>query len=254
MNWLSQTRGVEDADPESKLSQNSSNERPGKFPDLSEFMTIDKGYQLKYLPGTQAPVDPGHIIYIKDTSGEDTRINDRVMLVLFHNQPFSYTCLSFCCHSDFSGETLHNSHALVCTDQGQQAALQPAQAQQSNASLPCLEINLRHNTPPFSLQPDIYLNLREHWNVEQEVQLVVLGRVERNSYKKLVPEIERLFCRSLVGADIARDSGNPPVSNGQESAGPERKNSSRKDKVYVATRKRRHSTSYWPISNSFQRS
>jgi hypothetical protein len=99
------------------------------------------------------------------------------MLVLFHSQPFSYTCLSFCCHSDFSGETLHNSHALVCTDQDQQTALQPAQAQQPDTSLPRLEINLRHNATPFSLQPDIYLNLREHWNIEQEVQLVILKEI-----------------------------------------------------------------------------
>ena len=268
MNWITPPRGAGDAGQESNLSQNSSNERPGKFPDLSEFMIVDEGYQPKYVPGTQTPVDPGHIIYIKDTSATDTRINDRVMLVLFHNQPFSYTCLSFCCHPDFSGETLHNSHALVCTDQGQQTAPQLAQAQDPNTSLPRLEINLRHNNTPFSLQPDIYLNLREHWNIEREVQLVILGRVERNSYQRLVPEIERLFRRSLTRTDIARNSGNPPAPNGQESAGLERKNSNRKDKVYVTTgrkrresavhmttgEKRRDSTSYWPISASFQRS
>jgi hypothetical protein len=254
MNWFGQARGAGKTGQESNLSQNSSNERPGKFPDLSEFMTIDKGYQLKDLPGTQAPVDPGHIVYIKDTSAKDTRINDRVMLVLFHNQPFSYTCLSFCCHSDFSGETLHNSHALVFTDQGQQTAPQPAQAQQPNIDLPRLEINLHHNNTPFSLQPDIYLNLREHWNIEQEVRLVILGRVEGNSYKRLVPEIEGLFYRSLAGADIVRDRGNPPAPNGQESAGLERKNSNRKDKVYVATGRKSREISRWPISNSFQRS
>jgi hypothetical protein len=155
----------------------------------------------------------------------------------------------------------------VCTDQDQQTALQPAQAQQPDTSLPRLEINLRHNATPFSLQPDIYLNLQEHWNIEQEVQLVILGRVERNSYKRLVPEIERLFCRSLTGADIARDGRNPPAPNGQESAGLERKNSNRKDKVYVITggkrrdstvyvstgEKKRDSTSRWPLSASFQR-
>ena len=265
MNWLSQVRGTGDAGQESNLSQNSSNERPGKFPDLSEFMTIDKEYQPKYVPGTQAPVDSGHVIYIKDISARDTRINDRVMLVLFHNQPFSFTCLSFCCHSDFSGETLCNSHAFVCTDQGQQTAPQPAQAQQSNTRLPHLKINLRHNTTPFSLQPNIYLNLREHWNIEREVQLLILGQAEGNSYKRLVPEIERLFCGSLAAA--VRDSGTPPAPNEQKSAGLERKNSNRKDKVYVATKgkrrdstvyvstgeKRRDSTSRWPLSASFQR-
>jgi hypothetical protein len=245
MNWLAPARSSEDAGQGSNLSQNSSNERPGKFPDLSEFMTIDKGHQPKYVPGTQAPVDPGHIIYIKDTSAKDTRINDRVVLVLFHNQPFSYTCLSFCRHPNFSGETLHNSHALVCTDQGQQTAPQPAQAQHPNTSLPLLEINLHHNTTPFSLQPDIYLNLREHWNIEREVQLVILGRVERNSYRKLVPEIERLFCRSLTASDIVRDSENPPASNGQKSAGLETKNSNRKDKISVTIRgKRRESATH----------
>jgi hypothetical protein len=238
MNWLAPARSSEDAGQESNLTQNSSNERPGKFPDLSEFMTIDKGHQPKYVPGTQAPVDPGHIIYIKDTSAKDTRINDRVVLVLFHNQPFSYTCLSFCRHSNFSGETLHNSHALVCTDQGQQTAPQPAQAQHPNTSLPLLEINLHHNTTPFSLQPDIYLNLREHWNIEQEVRLVILGRVERNSYQRLVPEIQRIFCDSLTGVEIVRDRGDPPAPIEQESAGPERKSSRRKGGVYMATRKK----------------
>src|SRR5437667_8542927 len=53
MNFFSQGRSVGDADPEFKPHQSTSNERPGKFPDLSKFMVIDKGYQLKYLPGTQ---------------------------------------------------------------------------------------------------------------------------------------------------------------------------------------------------------
>src|SRR5436853_7409110 len=79
MNFFNQGRSAADAGPEIQLHQSSSNERPGKFPDLSKFMVIDKGYQLKYSPGTQAPVDPGHIVYIKDTSREDSRINDRVM-------------------------------------------------------------------------------------------------------------------------------------------------------------------------------
>ncbi|ERF72330.1 hypothetical protein EPUS_06086 [Endocarpon pusillum Z07020] len=254
MNWLSQARGAGDTGQESSLRQDSSNERPGKFPHLSEFMTIDKDYQPKDVPGTQAPVDSGHVIYIKDTSAKDTRINDRVMLVLFHNQPFSHTCLSFCCHSDFSGETLNHSHALVYTDQGQQTAPQLSQAQQPNIGLPRLEINLRHNNTPFSLQPDIYLNLREHWNVEQEVRFVILGRVERSSYQRLVPEIERLFCQSISGVDIVKDRGNPLPPNGQESASLERKKSNRKDKVHGTTReKRRDNISHWPISASFQR-
>ncbi|KAF7502197.1 hypothetical protein GJ744_006754 [Endocarpon pusillum] len=89
----------------------------------------DRGYQPNDVPGTQAPVDSGHVIYIKDKSAKDTRINDRVMLVLFYNKLFSYACLSFCCHSDFSGETLRHSHALVYADDGQQTAPQSSQAQ-----------------------------------------------------------------------------------------------------------------------------
>jgi hypothetical protein len=239
--------GQGDTSQESNLSQNSSNERPGKFPELSEFMTIE-GYEPKDVPGTQAPVDPGHIIYIRDTSAKDTRINNRVMLILFHNRPFSYTCLSFCCDPDFSGETLHNSHALVYTDQGQQTALQPAQAQQPNTRLPRLEIHLRHNNTPFSLKPDIYLNLREHWNIEQEVRLVILGRVERNSYKELVSEIKHLFHESITSADILRDSENPRVPNRRESAGREEKNSKQNDEGGVTRntgkKKKRGSTSH----------
>lgn len=117
-------------------------------------------------------------------------------------------------------------------------APQPAQAPQPNTSLPRLEINLHLNNTPFSLQPDIYLNLREHWNIEREVQLVILGRVERNSYRRLVSEIERLFRQSLTGADIVRDSGNPPAPSRQESAGLERKNKNRKGKVYVTPGRR----------------
>lgn len=221
------------------MGQNLSNERPGKFPDLSEFMTIE-GYQPKDEPGTQAHVDPGHIIYIKDTSAKDTRINNRVVLVLYHNRPFSYTCLSFCRHSDFSGETLQNSHALVYMDQDQQTALQPAQAQQANTtSLPRLGIHLRHNSTPFSIKPDIYLNLREPWNIEQEVQFVILGRVEPSSYRELVPKIGQLFLQSLTSTNIVQDSGNAPASNVQDCAGPKRKNSNQKDKGNVTTSPKR---------------
>jgi hypothetical protein len=242
MTWFSKFGRAEDTtDQEPNLSQKPCNERPGKFSDLSEFMTIEKGHTSKYVPGTQASVNTGHIIYINDLSGKDTRINDRVMLVLFDNYPFSFTCLSFCCHSDFgsqldlSGESLFNSHALVCTDQGQQ----------TNLSLPRLEINLRHDATPVSLQPHIYLNLREHWNIEREVEVVILGRVVKDSYKRLVPEIERLFSQSLMGADFIRDSGNPPASHRPESAEPERKRTHRREKNSEATGGRRKSSTLY---------
>jgi len=77
------------------------------------------------------------------------------------------------------------------------------------------------------------------------VQLIILGEVERDSYKRLVPEIERLFCQSLTGADIIRDSGNPPAPNGQESTGLEMKNSNRKEKVYLAIRRKRRGPSVY---------
>ena len=86
------------------------------------------------------------------------------------------------------------------------------------------------------------------------MRLVILGRVERNSYQKLVPEIERLFRQSIASADIVRDSENPPAPNRQESVGRERKKSNENDKDYVtkSIRRKKRDSVTWYTSYSAQ--
>ena len=232
MYWLHGPRVSLDGHQEPHQDQSSSDDRPGKFSNLSEFMDVNNGLRPATVPGTRAHVDPGHVIYIKDRSA-NTRINNRIMLVLFHNQPFSYTCLSFCRHLEFDSETLRNSHAHVRKGSSQRGLDQAFQDLQVNTNLPSLKLKLSCSNIARAVQPDIYLNLREHWNIEQEVQFAILGRVETESYNRLKYDIQRLFCQSLFGANVVDASGNPPPLAGHAVARPEGRHSTRKDNVRV---------------------
>ncbi|KIX00520.1 uncharacterized protein Z518_10660 [Rhinocladiella mackenziei CBS 650.93] len=196
----------------------SRSERPGHFPDIGKFLIINPQDQnafssdsLNWQLGHEANLHPRAVIYIQDKS-VNTRINDRVMLVLRKNKGGpSFTCLSFCWHNDldFDEPSQTMTHRQAVSGGSRSRQLPPPQSQgrsphshalDSDASieprLPSVEVELRvHGVS--GLQPHIYLNCEALWNVEREVNVAVLGKVSVSSFKAVVEHVKRLFCESL---------------------------------------------------------
>jgi len=204
--------------------------KPGHFDELSKFMTSHNeserrgGEQamnrlLEWESGHDANLDPGTIIWIRDKL-PDTRINGRVMVVVRLNYPGSITCLSFCSHSDLGRETLQKSHAFV-VGRGQSNLHPPHSSQHTHANttrhglLFNLEVDLHlPKGHRFAPRRDITINCQEIWNVDCEVGIAVLGKVERASLRVLVKETKRLLCPSIDddedGDDDDSDVGTLP--------------------------------------------
>ena len=207
---------------------------PGKFHTLSQFLKDEDQYQDQQMPGELANIEPGDIIYINDTDCGNclnrcgSRINHRIMLVLYLNYPSSYTCLCFCRQPDFSDKkTLHDFHASVSVRATERTPQQSGQVHQADPSFLNLEIlkPTRHSSP-LVLNGQIYLNLQEHWTVQksQPVQVTFLGKAEDNSFKELKPEILRIFSKALGAPAPEKEEpqGEPVVQRANSSRKPER--------------------------------
>lgn len=175
--------------------------REGKFTTLASFFsTADEGLQrvAHYAPATQAELAPGSIIHIKDNkAGVESRIHNRVMLVVRTNAPVSMTCYSFCKHDPpLSSPNDSRSHWLVYQTGT------PPQAE-NPAGLQPLEAYLHYGLSPKS---DITINLRDPWNVEYEVEIAKLGNLTSSAYKAVRCCINELFCDESPGSPMALEA------------------------------------------------
>ena len=79
------------------LSRQNTDEREWKFTNIWQFLRRpDDGTDLYLLPqfASLADLRPGQVIYIRD---KDTRLNNRVMVVLFQKRAF-FECVAMCNH------------------------------------------------------------------------------------------------------------------------------------------------------------
>jgi len=162
--------------------------REGKFSNLDTFLSggDDELTRIShYVPASQAELAPGHIIHVKDNKqGTETRIHDRVMLVIKNNAPVSMVCYAFCKHDPPLASTSDaQTHWLV----GQSGT--PPQAE-NPGGLPLLEVMLHYNLSPKN---DITINLRDPWNVEYEVEVAKLGVVPVKFYEAVRRRINHIF-------------------------------------------------------------
>jgi len=180
--------------------------RVGKFSALDTFLDGDENNVSKiqhYVPASQAELAPGHIIHIKDNStGYETRIHNRIMLVIKRNAPVSMVCYAFCRHDPPLASTSDaQTHWLVCQSGS------PPQAE-NPAGLPLLEVALYYKLSPES---DNTINIRDPWNVEYEVEVAKLGIVPVESYREVRCAINKIFLA---------ESPNSPVNRTGTSTGP----------------------------------
>jgi len=162
--------------------------REGKFTNLNAFLSGDEDGLNRishYVPASQAELAPGHIVHIKDNKqGTETRIHDRVMLVIKNNAPVSMVCYAFCKHDPPLASTSDaQTHWLVCPSE------EPPQTENPGC-LPLLEVVLHYKLSPKS---DITINLRDPWNVEYEVEVAKLGVVPVKFYEAVRRRINHIF-------------------------------------------------------------
>ena len=184
--------------------------RPGYFEDIGDFLTCNdasRELELTWTSGLQESISPQTIIYIKDKPA-NTRLSDRVMLVLRHSTDTgsSLTCLSFCRHPNRRTERLHKNHRRV--NAPQQAQIDGASPRPqgpvinnvgaASTKMRSVELDLYHNrNDALQPQPEITLNCEELWNVERGVKVAVLGEVTAASFKEVVKQVKDLFCEAL---------------------------------------------------------
>lgn len=173
-------------------SKLSASYRDGKFRDLSEFMEVDNNEKALW-QGYKAigitNIRPGLIIHISD---ERSRLDRRVMLVL-RKSSMSFMCLTFCSHFP---PPEPDDHWRVC-DEGK--AKVPIQDQKLK-ELQALEVVLQpygRSTSRVSPEADVTVNIQDIWNVENEVNVKVLGEVVSSALPPLFKAIKELFCQNL---------------------------------------------------------
>jgi hypothetical protein len=162
--------------------------RNGKFPDISRFMVnpdINPPLPLTYKVASVAGLKPGWIIYIRD---QQSRLDERVMLVLCPSTA-GFTCLSFCLHWP----------PASYRDHWQVVASSAAEDRNDTSRMGRMKVVLQPYGPEPQLSPqeNITINIGDLWNVENEVNVAVLGFVKRRSMLEVVEAVKWRFCHSL---------------------------------------------------------
>ena len=205
-------------------SRLSASHRDGKFRNLSEFMKVgkdDKSVREGYKAIGVTNIQPGHIIHVCD---EKSRLDRRVMLVL-RRSTMSFTCLTFCAHFPPPGP---EDHWRVCDEGKAQESIEDPKL----SKLQPLEVVLQPygRASRVSPEPDVTINIQDIWNVENEVNVKVLGEVVGSSLPRLVKAIKTLFSQNLDGAV-------PPVDE-QKKDRRDSKNAESRPKPVVKKQKR----------------
>ena len=190
---------------EKDSNNQDSTAREGKFSELSKFLVIPEGETAPALtpkPASLADLKPGQITYIHDQS---SRLDRRVMLVLRKPKRSGITCLTFCHHHCDLAEL--EDHWGVCGSE-------PARGSEEFESLTSLQVILKphyHNAKIYQPQRDITINIWDIWNVENTVNVVVLGRADGKSMRSLAEEVVSLF-ETSVEEDVRRPGGDLRLS------------------------------------------
>lgn len=133
------------------------------------------------------------IVHIREEEQQDSRINNRVMLVLRKTDD-SFTCLQFCRHPEatFTGKY----HSPVTTSQVQAGA----SARTSSEALPAVQITLLDwNDTAHEPQQHIFLDLRGTWNVETagRITFAKLGYINVDCWEDVRIRAAQIFAKSL---------------------------------------------------------
>lgn len=176
------------------------NSRPGKFPDLHNFMVSDiaTNSQPEYKYGAQQMYRPGDIIHILESEddAQSRRLHSRIMLVFSLDASGVPECHPFCRHSE---PRLVANHWKVTTEDAS-SSIKP-----TDRDSPHVGIVLNNG---WALKPGITVNLREKWRVETNgPRIAILGFVRQEEWNIVVDCIVQLHNES---ADSVRLPEAPP--------------------------------------------
>ena len=174
-----------------------SESQPGHFPDLSKFARCDRdGVHLEGHDAENArsaALTPGDIIRIRDVDS-NSRLHNRVMLVIRANtsgSSYSLTCLTFCRHSvrrTIASEFADNHARVICARTGH---VRPDDVS------PHLKVFVGRDDLGFIPEPEVWLNIREIWNVDLQLAVAVLGEADPRSLTTLLDHVKTVFCNTI---------------------------------------------------------
>jgi hypothetical protein len=165
-------------------------------------------------------VGPGSIVFAKDQSG-NTRVDGRISVVMRRNVQASLTCFHFCKHPIAVDGLMHKTHRRVevpgshAENQGEPASIKLG----GKLALDPVEIELSCSSSK-GLQPNIYLNCEEVWNIDSEVHVLTLGTVAPKSFDSLIRDICQLFQepqKKISGARTAQAGGRDDIRDRRDS-------------------------------------
>ncbi|OAL29100.1 hypothetical protein AYO22_02537 [Fonsecaea multimorphosa] len=147
------------------------------------------------MPTFRSYIGRGSIVFTKDGSG-DTRMHGRVLVVLRRNTQGSSTCFCVCKHEIADDTELHNTHRRIKIKgtQPEEEGETPSIQAEGKLALDAIEIELSRR-PGFTktLQPHIYINCEELWNLDGEVEVITLGKVAQKSIDRLFQDVRELY-------------------------------------------------------------
>lgn len=187
--------------------RNTMSSRPGKFTNLYKFARPEPSNRpasgsepvgaeqlVDYKCISSRGLAVRHIIHIKDID-TNSRIHDRIMLVVREESGSAFTCLTFCTHSE--PEVIHETH---CQDHARlisHAEEQEAHHQENQYFNLCIILGLGDRN--WKPQKDAYINLRELWHIESSdgVEFGVLGKACAQSWPRALEQIIHVFASSM---------------------------------------------------------
>jgi len=192
----------------------SSSSRPGKFTKLSEFArpenqepsNLNTNQSVNHNPITLDRISVSHIIHIEDRD-PNSRIHDRIMLVIRTNPPSSVTCLSFCRHERVIDDEHCLDHAKLTTETDSQSKI--ASTSSSSTTLDAesdyfkLCVSLEYGGCKRRPMENAYINLKELWNIEyaEDVKFAILGKAVPSHWPDAREKIIQIFSSTVGDLD-----------------------------------------------------
>lgn len=184
--------------------------REGHFASLNDFMTQEGGADIEitntrdsYKEAATFTLQRGNIIHVLD---DDFQIDTRVMVVL-RDGVNNYTCLTMCFHWQ-SLDPPDHWRIVKAGDMGRRPP---------SDTLPQLGVKLQLGRPDgtirtFKPKGNITINILESWNVQRQVHVLVIGKVEDASFKRLVDSHLKAYSRSIDSRAWLRPASPTPVT------------------------------------------
>lgn len=167
--------------------------------DFLKLVRGDRALAIRPTEARRALLSVGDIIYIKD---DDSRLDNRVMLVLRdRDHTGCFGCLAMCRHYKPFEQLRHHWRVMPLERSNSTAEQDEADVREAET----IEVRLHLQCPgteqlELSLEPKTTINLWSLWNVEDNVNVTVLGSLTAGSRDAIGLKVAELVWSSLPGS------------------------------------------------------